>query len=122
MTGARLALLCGMAFMRPRQSISVSDIRNKFTSRGKMLELTGWTSSSGVGVQRMLLAIDAERIEVATGGFDGEHEAAAAAVSVVQQLRGSAPYIDLHRDSSMVVHLCHLPCLNNPYRIIRGRR
>jgi hypothetical protein len=113
-----------------------------------MLELTGWTSSSGVGVQRMLcarfakrvtggdsimntfgaplppveLAIDAERIEVATGGFDGEHEAAAAAVSVVQQLRGSAPYMDLHRDSSMVVHLCHLPCLNNPYRIIRGRR
>ena len=87
---------------------------------------------SGLGVQRMLcasfakeatggdsimntfgaplppveLAIDAERIEVATDGFNGEHEVTAVAVRVVQQLRGSAPYMDLHRDSSMVVHLC----------------
>mmetsp|Transcript_33818 Transcript_33818/g.104719 ORF Transcript_33818/g.104719 Transcript_33818/m.104719 type:complete len:565 (-) Transcript_33818:103-1797(-) len=63
------------------------------------------TSSFGAPLPPVEMAIDAGRVEVATGILEGSREAAAAA-SVVQLLRGSAPYVDLHRDSTMVVHLC----------------
>ena len=92
-----------------------------------MRELTGWTSSSGLGVQRMLtgwqrsnelefhheylahaasveLAIDGSA-SVATDGFNGEHEVTAAVKELCNNCRISS-YMDLHRDSSMVVHLC----------------
>jgi len=52
------------------------------------------------------MAIDAARVEVSAGIIQGGREVAPATASVVQQLRGSAPYVDLHRDSTMVVHLC----------------
>ena len=57
--------------------------------------------SFGAPLPPVEISIDAKRVEVAAGLRDGDREA-----SVVQQLRGSAPYVDLHRDSIMVVHLC----------------
>ena len=48
------------------------------------------------------ISINATRVEVAANVEDGHSEA----WSVVQQLRGSAPYVELHRDSTMVVHIC----------------
>jgi len=53
------------------------------------------------------MAIDAERVKVSVGLVtEREDEGALRSVSVVQQLRGSAPYIDLHHGSNMVVHIC----------------
>ena len=52
------------------------------------------------------ITIDAERVEVSAGVTESKHEGAFRAVNIVQQLRGSAPYIDLHHDSNMVVHIC----------------
>lgn len=49
------------------------------------------------------MAIDAERIEVAADTYQKRE---VTAMRTVQQLRTSAPYVDLHRDSNMVVHLC----------------
>ena len=58
--------------------------------------------SFGAPLPPIEMSIDAARVEVAASVWDGDGEA----WSVVQQLRGSAPYVELHRDSIMVVHLC----------------
>lgn len=53
------------------------------------------------------MKIDAGRVKVSVGLVtESEDEDEFCSVSVLQQLRGSAPYIDLHHGSNMVVHLC----------------
>ena len=53
------------------------------------------------------IAIDAERVKVSAGITESKRGGVFGAANVVQQLRGSAPYIDLHHDSNMVVHICN---------------
>lgn len=65
-------------------------------------ERDSFHDSFGAPLPPVEMSIDANRVEVAAGLKDGDCEA----WNVVQQLRGSAPYVDLHRDSTMVVHLC----------------
>lgn len=79
---------------------------NFITAKAAKAEGDALLNSFGAPLPPVEMAIDAERVQVAADAGEGDREATAMAISVVQQLRGSAPYVDLHRDSSMVVHLC----------------
>jgi len=83
------------------------NFQQSFSSRLRTLcgVLPGATTVEDFGapLPQVEMAIDAKRVEVAASVSKTRR---AAAANIVQQLRASAPYVDLHRDSNMVVHLC----------------